>query len=166
MDFGPWLGDRAHQLLQTDHWRISKDAGSPCVLRGSHASVDMSSTATVSHADLQVNSFWVPEPLDHLGMITKDSFSRNRQMLGIHWGSSQNATSSLLKGQSFCDVKATYTNLGYGSKSVLSMYYFPMSLDHVHFARCIWLHSMASLLPLFFPDLPKIFLPLVLFSLV
>lgn len=60
LDSGPWLGDPVHQLLQTDHWLISKDAGSPRVLGGSQASVGICCTAPSS---MPTSRSAYPQPL-------------------------------------------------------------------------------------------------------
>lgn len=172
MDFGPWLGDHAHQLLQTDHWQISKDARSLRMLGGSHASVDVSSTATVFHTNLQINSSWAPDPLllDHLAMITKDSFSRNRKMLEIQWGILKKQHLHYWKVRvsvtwkqllQIWDIEANQFHPHIMSPWALIMLILPSLFDYWSFCDG---QPRTSLLPLFFLDLLMISFSPVLFS--
>lgn len=113
MDSGPWLGNHSHQLLQADHWLVSKDAGSPCVLGGSHASADISTTPSSMPTSRSTHPEDLIPPLPQPpGMIT-DTSPQSQQGTGDLLRMFSKTTSSLLKGQSFCDVETTSADLWY-----------------------------------------------------
>lgn len=123
LDSGPWLGDHAHQLLQrplTDFkgcWTPLRARGKPCICGHLHCSHPPCTSRSTGPKHRNAPLPWPPGH-DYW------QFSPQGQ------AEARDPLRKLPKEESFCNIKATFANLGYWGKPIPSIHYISVGLNY------------------------------------